>query len=144
MKEFWKHKKLEEMDKEEWESLCDCCGKCCLNKIDFDDKVCWTRTHCRFFDTSNCLCKVYYNRFEVMHDCRDITLSAVRERPRWLPKTCAYWLLDNGQDLPDWHYLVCGDKEAVHQQKMSLQNRDTISETGVKDFEAEIIDWEDL
>ena len=142
--EFWKKKKLEDMSKEEWELLCDGCGKCCLNKIEIKGKVKFTNTHCRFLNTQNCLCKIYQHRFEKVPDCRDITLEAVREKPRWLPKTCAYWLLDNGFDLPSWHPLLTGKADSVHQANMSLQNRDVISESGIEDYENYIVDWQDL
>ena len=88
--EFWKKKKLEEMSKDEWELLCDSCGKCCLNKLEIKGKIKFTNTRCRFLDCQNCLCKIYNRRFEKVPDCRDIDLAAIREKPRWLPKTCAY------------------------------------------------------
>lgn len=142
--EFWKKKKLEEMSKEEWEILCDGCGKCCLNKIEIKNKVYFTKTHCRFLNCANCSCNIYEKRFEKVHDCRDIDLKAIREKPRWLPKTCAYWLLDNGYDLPQWHPLVTGKISTMHNQKMSLKDRDIVSEAGIEDYDNYIIDWEDL
>lgn len=142
--EFWKKKKLEEMSKEEWELLCDGCGKCCLNKIEIKGKIKFTNTHCRFLDCKSCLCRIYEHRFEKVSDCRDIDLAAIREKPRWLPKTCAYWLLDNGYDLPSWHPLITGKAKSVHEAKMSLQGRKTVSETGIEDYENYVIDWQDL
>lgn len=143
-KEFWKHKKLEDFNKAEWEALCDGCGKCCLNKIEIKGKICFTNARCRFLDHTSCLCKVYENRFEAMNDCRDIDLSAIREKPRWLPKTCAYWLIDNGYDLPSWHPLITGQAKSVVDAGMSLKNRELISESEVKDYEDHIVDWQDL
>ncbi|MBE6452158.1 MAG: YcgN family cysteine cluster protein [Alphaproteobacteria bacterium] len=142
--EFWKKKKLEDMSKEEWELLCDGCGKCCLNKMQIRKNIKFTNTVCRFLDCHSCLCQIYHHRFEKVPDCRDIDISAIREQPRWLPKTCAYWLLDNGYDLPDWHPLITGKAESVHQAKMSLRNRDVVSESRVTDYEDYIIDWSDL
>ena len=142
--EFWKHKKLEQMSKEEWEALCDGCGKCCLNKIEIKGKVHFTNAYCRFLDCKSCLCKIYEHRFDVVKDCRDINLEAVREKPRWLPKTFAYWLLDNEFDLPDWHPLITGKAASVSEAKMSLSDRELINETKVKDYEDHIVDWQDL
>ena len=141
---FWKTKTLEQMNKTEWELLCDGCGKCCLNKLEIKGKVKFTNTYCRFLNCKNCLCKIYHHRFEVVPDCRDIDLKAVREKPRWLPKTCAYWLLDNGYDLPNWHPLITGKASSVHEKGMSLINRELINESEVDDYENYIVDWEDL
>ena len=142
--DFWKHKKLSEMNKEEWELLCDGCGKCCLNKLEIKGKIKFTNTHCRFLNCKNCLCKIYAHRFEVVPDCRDIDLAAVREKPRWLPKTCAYWLLDNGYDLPLWHPLITGDAMSVHNSGNSLTGRNLVNESEVDDYENYIVDWSDL
>lgn len=142
--EFWKKKSLSEMNKTEWELLCDGCGKCCLNKLEIKGKIRFTNVRCRFLDNQTCLCRIYHRRFEKMDDCRDIDFAAIREKPRWLPQTCAYWLLDNGYDLPSWHPLISGDANSVHKAKMSLQNRNLISETGITDYENHIVDWPDL
>jgi len=142
--EFWKHKKLEQLTKREWELLCDGCGKCCLNKLEIKGKIKFTNTYCRFLNCETCLCRIYEHRFEKVPDCRDITLEAVREKPRWLPKTCAYWLLDNGYDLPQWHPLKTGQASSVHTAGQSLKGRDLVCETKVKDYENYVIDWQDL
>jgi len=141
---FWKHKKLAEMNKDEWEALCDGCGKCCLNKLEIKGKIKFTNVRCRFLDCRSCLCKIYEHRFEAVPDCRDIDLAAVREKPRWLPKTCAYWLLDNGYDLPKWHPLLTKRAASVCEAGMSLSGRLTISETKVREYEDYIVDWQDL
>ncbi len=142
--EFWKHKKLEDMTKQEWELLCDGCGKCCLNKLEIKGKIHFTNTYCRFLNCENCLCRIYEHRFEKVSDCRDIDLAAIREKPRWLPKTCAYWLLDNGYDLPDWHPLKTRQADSVHHAGQSLKDRTLVNETEVEDYENYIVDWEDL
>ena len=142
--EFWKHKKLDEMNEAEWEALCDGCGKCCLNKIEIKGKIHFTSACCRFLDCQSCLCKIYEHRFDVMDDCRKIDLAAVREKPRWLPKTCAYWLLDNGYDLPEWHPLLTGRADSVKNSGMDLSSRELINETKVQDYEDYIVDWQDL
>ena len=142
--EFWKKKKLEDMSPAEWELLCDGCGKCCLNKLEIDGKIHFTCVRCRFLDAKSCLCRIYENRFEKVPDCRSVDLKAIRENPRWLPKTCAYWLLDNGYDLPEWHPLVSGDKDSVHRAFQSVRGRLIISESEVKHYEDYIVDWKDV
>ena len=142
--EFWKKKSLQELSDEEWEALCDGCGKCCLNKLEAKNKIRFTKVCCRFFDQKNCLCKIYENRFLTVPDCLSITLDTIREQPRWLPKTCAYWLLDNGFDLPDWHPLITGRADSVHAAEMSLKERNIVSESGIENYENYVVDWPDL
>lgn len=142
--EFWKKKKLEQMSKKEWELLCDGCGKCCLNKLEIKGKICFTNTYCRFLDTKSCLCKIYDACFRKVNDCRDINLAAVREKPRWLPKTCAYVLLDEGKELFSWHPLISKRAKSVHEAGVSARGRELINESEVTDYENYIVEWEDL
>lgn len=142
--EFWKKKKLEEMNETEWELLCDGCGKCCLNKLYVDGKIRFTCLRCRFLDDRKCRCRIYEHRFQAVPDCRKVDLAAVRDKPRWLPKTCAYWLLDQGKGLPEWHPLVSGDPQSVHKAHQSLRGRLIISETETEYYEDYIVDWKDI
>lgn len=142
--EFWLKKPLEQMNKREWELLCDGCGKCCLNKLEIKGKICFTNTYCRFLDKESCLCKIYAHRFQKVNDCRDIDISAIREKPRWLPKTCAYMLLDEGKPLPAWHPLISGRAASVHESGASLRKRTIVNESEVTDYENYIVEWEDL
>jgi len=141
---FWSKKELKDLSKEEWELLCDGCGKCCLNKIEIRGKVCFTNARCRFLDENSCLCKIYEHRFEKVDDCRDIDLQTVLTEPEILPKTCAYRLLAEGKSLPEWHPLVSGNADSIHDAKMSVRGRKMISETEVGNYEDYVIDWTDL
>jgi len=128
---FWEVKPLSEMTDEEWESLCDGCGKCCLHKLEDEEtgKVYYTGVACQLLDTEQCCCGDYANRLSRVPDC--IKLSPQRmEDFKWLPNTCAYRLVARGEPLPDWHPLVTGDSETVHRAEMSVSGR-VISEAEV-------------
>ena len=111
---FWLNTPLEEMSESQWESLCDGCGKCCLEKIeDIDNgEVYATRISCRLLDCDTCRCSNYENRFKYMDDCIKISPKKVREI-NWLPKTCGYRLAKEKKDLPDWHPLITGDPKST-------------------------------
>jgi hypothetical protein len=140
-KPFWETNALHEMSAKEWESLCDGCGKCCLIKLEDTDtkELFYTDVACHMLDANICQCKDYSKRRELVDDCLQLEVDDVDEF-KWLPQTCAYRLLHEGKDLPDWHYLICGDKNAVHQQKMSVQNR-IVSETDVLEVAEHIVYW---
>src|SRR5580765_5127264 len=97
---FWKTKRLEEMTRAEWESLCDGCARCCLVKLEYEDTggIDFTNIACRLLDTDSCRCTDYPNRREHVKDCVRLTPARVR-KIKWLPPTCAYRLVDEGHDL---------------------------------------------
>lgn len=140
---FWRMKSLEEMTPGEWESLCDGCGRCCLHKLeDWDTgEIAWTDVACTLFDEGTCRCTDYTNRAARVPDCVQLTPEALR-RLTWLPPTCAYRLVAEGQDLRWWHPLVSGDPETVHAAGISVRGR-VVSEDGVpmEEYEARLVDW---
>ena len=140
---FWKTKTLETMDGAEWESLCDGCGLCCLNKLeDWDTgEIAWTSIRCTLLDGDTCRCRDYPNRQATVPDCIQLTPQQVRDLPR-LPPTCGYRLVRDGEVLYWWHPLVSGDPETVHAAGISARGR-TISEDDVDidDFEDYLADW---
>lgn len=142
-KAFWQRKTLDEMTKEEWESLCDGCAKCCLHKLEDEDtgEVYYTDVVCRYLDHQNCSCGDYANRTTLVPNCITLTPKNVYEHD-WLPQTCAYRLLAEGKELYAWHPLVSGSSESVHEASMSLRHRG-ISEEHVHpdDMEERIIHW---
>lgn len=122
-KPFWETKRLQDMSPAEWDSLCDGCGQCCLNKIEDEDtgKIFLTRLACSLLDIGSCRCKDYENRFARMPDCLSIDMKAVKKL-RWLPESCAYRRLHEGRGLAWWHPLVSGDPESVHQAGVSVRS----------------------
>ncbi|MGH6891038.1 MAG: YcgN family cysteine cluster protein [Dongiaceae bacterium] len=138
---FWKTKTLGRMTQAEWESLCDGCGKCCLNKlIDADaNELFFTNVACRLLDAKSCQCTRYKDRSKLVKDCVRLTPRNVK-KIRWLPDTCAYRLVAEGKDLFDWHHLICGDRNEVHRAGASVRGR-TISETDAGELENHLVDW---
>jgi len=121
---FWKTKSLAEMTQDEWESLCDGCGRCCLVKLEDEDDgtIYFTDIGCRLFDDATCRCHDYENRDRRVDDCVRLTAQNLGEL-NWLPPTCAYRLLADGHDLYWWHPLVSGDPESVHAARISVRDR---------------------
>ncbi|MGQ0563734.1 MAG: YcgN family cysteine cluster protein [Gemmobacter sp.] len=136
---FWERIPLHRMTQAEWEALCDGCGKCCLNKLEYDDtgEVAFTRVACRLLDGDTCRCSHYATRRQYVPDCVQLTPARLPKVAYWLPKTCAYKLLFEGRPLYDWHPLVSGDPESVHAAGVSVRGW-TVSELTVPED-----DWED-
>jgi uncharacterized cysteine cluster protein YcgN (CxxCxxCC family) len=137
---FWQTVPLERMDRQQWESLCDGCGKCCIHKLEDEEtgEVHATNVACRLLDRRTGQCSDYRRRKAFVPECVRLTPSKL-DQLDWLPTTCAYKRLRDGQGLPDWHYLVCGDRDAVHRAGESVRGW-TVSEDDVGDLENHIVD----
>lgn len=108
----------------EWEALCDGCGQCCLHKAEDEDTgaIYMTNVACRLLDIPGARCSDYRNRKAQVPDCLKLT-PALAASLTWLPETCAYRRRAAGEPLPDWHYLLCGDREAVHRTGHSVRGK---------------------
>ncbi|NIF21876.1 MULTISPECIES: YcgN family cysteine cluster protein [Pantoea] len=140
---FWQTRTLEQMSDEEWESLCDGCGQCCLNKLqDADtDEIYFTNVACNQLNIRTCSCRNYERRFEYEPDCIKLTRENLTSF-NWLPRTCAYRLLGEGKTLPAWHPLLSGSKQAMHAQRISVRYI-AVRESEVRNWEDHIIDRPD-
>ncbi|MTI10901.1 YcgN family cysteine cluster protein [Curvivirga aplysinae] len=138
---FWETKSLYEMTQTEWESLCDGCGQCCLHKMEDIDtgEIAVTNVACKLLDLNSCQCKHYPNRLDHVPDCVQLTPKDA-ETLTWLPKTCAYKLIADGDDLPTWHPLISGDPNTVHEAGISVQD-EVVGEEEVEDLEEHVMHW---
>ncbi len=141
-KPFWEVKTLAQMDPQEWETLCDGCGRCCLIRFEDEDtgEIVPTRVACRLLDTNTCQCTNYKRRKRHVPDCIKLTPHNVGALP-WMPRSCAYRRLHEGRGLADWHPLVSGDPMTVELAGVSVKGQ-VVSETAFAqpedalDFEA--------
>jgi uncharacterized cysteine cluster protein YcgN (CxxCxxCC family) len=139
---FWKTLTLQQMTLEQWESLCDGCGKCCLFKIEDIDSgdLYFTNIVCRLLDLKTCRCSQYLARRTLVPDCVNLYQHGDIKSLNFMPTTCAYRLLSEGKDLPSWHPLVSGDRNSVMTAGQSVQGRVFVEseELVVEDY---IVDW---
>ena len=121
MNDFWKTVPLKKMNKKQWEALCDRCGKCCVHKFIDDDteELIYTKVACRLLDLSACTCQDYTKRTP---ECMTLTKNDIAEF-HWLPTTCAYRLLSEGKPLPNWHHLITGSYQTVHDKGFSARGK---------------------
>ncbi len=138
---FWETKTLDQMSRDEWESLCDHCGKCCLHKLEDEEtgELAFTRVCCDLIDLKSCHCTRYSERSVLVPDCLDLKQHNFAEY-NWLPDTCAYRLLVDGKPLPDWHPLLTGNPDSVRQAGITISDY-AIKESEVDDMEDYIIGW---
>ena len=140
---FWETTRLRDMTRAQWEAVCDGCGRCCLHKLqdEYSGRIFYTAVACRLLDAERCRCTDYANRKAEVPEC--LVLDATQCGSfSWLPATCAYRLLDEGRPLPDWHPLVSGRAESVHEAGISVAGR-TVSELHVHedDVETFVVRW---
>jgi len=136
---FWEVKPLEALTPDEWESLCDGCGRCCAIKLEDEGTgaLHYTDIACRLFDDATCRCGNYALRAKLVEGCILLSPKSLPEVAHWLPETCAYRLLHEGKPLYDWHPLVSGDPESVHAAGISLRGK------VVPEYEVDEDDYED-
>lgn len=142
---FWEQYALAQLSDEEWEALCDGCGKCCLHKLEdaTSGRVDYTRVACELLDIDRCRCRDYAHRKQRVGSCVDLRADS-GQALSWLPRSCAYRVLAEGRVLPRWHYLVCGDRDAVHRAGASVRGRSIPQDYVHPDgMEEHIIQWVD-
>lgn len=137
---FWELP-LNELDREEWEALCDGCGKCCLHKIEdeYTGHIAFTNVSCRLLDTQTARCSNYRHRRAFVPDCLRLT-PRLLEQIAWLPDSCAYRLRADNQPLPEWHYLLSGSPDTILETGHSVAGR-VVSEDEAGPLEHHIVDW---
>ena len=139
---FWELP-LGDLTREEWEALCDGCGRCCLHKLEDDDtgEIAHTNVACKLLDTGTARCGDYRHRRAFVPDCLRLTPRLVGQ-VAWLPDSCAYRLRAEGRPLREWHHLLSGDPTAVHQRGPGVAGR-VVSEIDAGPLEHHIVDWPD-
>jgi uncharacterized protein len=140
---FWEDTPLDQLDRAQWEALCDGCGKCCLHKLEDDEtgELHATNVACKLLDRRSGRCSDYKHRHAYVPDCIRLTPAKLRTMD-WLPSTCAYVLRADGLPLPEWHHLNSGDPDSVHRAGASVRGW-TISEIDAGDLEYHVIDRDD-
>jgi uncharacterized cysteine cluster protein YcgN (CxxCxxCC family) len=140
---FWEIKSLAEMSQQEWESLCDGCGRCCLNKLEDEDtgEIYYTNVTCKLLDIDKCCCSDYANRKVRMPDCMILSVDN-KAALEVMPSTCAYRLLQLGKPLPEWHPLISRRADTVIEAGISIAGK-VVSEEHIhfEQYPEHLINW---
>lgn len=142
---FWQTKTLQEMSQQEWESLCDGCGKCCLHKLidsdDPDEQVHYTDVSCQLLNEETARCRHYSQRKSLVPDCVVITPENVYDLD-FMPPSCAYRRLAEGRDLASWHPLRHnGSQDVMIAAGISARHRVTSEQQVHEELELRIVTW---
>lgn len=154
--QFWQTKSLSEMNEQEWEAICDGCGKCCLHTFidseqeDFEstdvlrdgEEIIYTSIVCRYLDTKKCFCTEYENRTSLVPSCVKLTKDNI-DSIFFMPPSCSYRRLHEGRGLASWHPLLNkGSKAVMHRMGISVKGRVLKDNQIDMDlFEDYIADW---
>lgn len=142
-KPFWERLSLRDMNREQWESLCDGCAKCCLIKLEDEDTGCihYTSVVCQYLDQQRCRCTVYAKRRKLVPTCVELHPDEL-DSLHWMPSTCAYRLLHEGKPLPIWHPLVSGSRRAMVTAGVTVTGK-VVSEAYIhdEDLQRHVVDW---
>ena len=136
---FWE-KPLAELDRGEWEALCDGCGRCCVHKLEDEETglLYATNVACRLLDRRNGRCLDYAHRKARVADCVQLSADNLAAL-EWLPDSCAYRLRAEDKPLPEWHYLVSGSRETIHEAGQSTRGW-TVSEDDAGELEDHLVE----
>ena len=154
---FWQSKTLAQMNSDEWEAICDGCGKCCLHKFIDDDNaeeavptdvmregehIHYTNIVCGLLNTKTCTCTRYAERTKLVPDCVKLTKDNLDDI-FFMPPSCSYRRLHEGRGLPSWHPLLNkGKKSAMHQAGMSVRGKTVYDhDVDLNNFEDYIAIW---
>ena len=129
---FWEKYTLDELNSQEWDELCDGCGKCCLLKLKIQSQIFLTNIACTQIDLHTCRCQNYKKRTELVKNCMSLSKGNLKINLKWLPYTCSYKLVSEKKPLPPWHHLITKDRNTVHQLGFSIKNN-AIHEKAVKE-----------
>ena len=79
----------------------------------------------------------------IVPDCILLTPETI-EQLAWMPKTCAYRLVYEGKNLPDWHPLISGSADTVMKAGHSVAGQ-VFPEGSVEDEDManHIRNWDD-
>ena len=118
---FWETTPLDQLDREQWERLCDGCGRCCLNKLEDIDsgEIHYTLVACRLLDLKRCRCTDYPNRQALVPECLLLGPDRLDLMPL-MPSSCAYRRLHEGRGLAPWHPLISDDPLSVRLAGISV------------------------
>lgn len=141
---FWQAKSLLDMNHQEWESICDGCAKCCLTQLQDEqsEQLVFTDIACNLLDDESCRCSDYKNRSTRVPSCMTMNKENVSQVAEFAPPSCAYRLLLENKPLPDWHHLVSGSTQSVHESGNSVRHRVRFERDVVdQDYQDFIVEW---
>lgn len=72
----------------EWEAICQRCGRCCYEKLDYRGRIFYTNKPCPHLDTEKNRCRIYNQRSVIHPDCVQLTPELVAAG--FLPADCPY------------------------------------------------------